>query len=382
MNKLFRVLTAGMLAASLTGCSLWGSNDEIEPAELVDFESERSVEVLWRASVGSGLGDKYHEFVPATDGVRVYANDVDGTVVAFNLNDGREVWETDLDTVIGAGVGAGLSQVVVVAESGEVIALDSASGDELWRYQLSSEAVAAPQLNRELVVVQQVNGKLTALDALTGEHRWTYDSQVPALSLRGTSAPLVVSDVTFAGFANGKFVAVSNSNGKMLWEQLIAEPQGRSELERMVDVDGRPLLANNMLYVTSYQGRVVAINPFNAQIQWAKDSSSYRTPAAGFGNIYVVESDDTVQAYDAGSSASVWSQPQLEHRRVTAPAMLGNYLVVGDAEGYLHFLSQVDGHFVARYRADSKGLVGDMLAVNDVLYVLGNDGRLLALRLN
>ncbi|GGO85965.1 outer membrane protein assembly factor BamB [Marinobacterium nitratireducens] len=382
MNTLFRVLTAGMLAASLTGCSLWGSNDEIEPAELVDFEPERSVEVLWRASVGSGLGDKYHEFVPASDGVHIYANDVEGTVAAFNLNDGREVWETDLDTVIGAGVGAGLSQVVVVAESGEVIALDSASGDELWRYQLSSEAVAAPQLNRELVVVQQVNGKLTALDALTGEHRWTYDSQVPALSLRGTSAPLVVSDVTFAGFANGKFVAVSNSNGKMLWEQLIAEPQGRSELERMVDVDGRPLLANNMLYVTSYQGRVVAINPFNAQIQWAKESSSYRTPAAGFGNIYVVESDDSVQAYDAGSSASVWSQPQLENRRVTAPAMLGNYLVVGDAEGYLHFLSQVDGHFVARYRADSKGLVGDMLAVNDVLYVLGNDGRLLALRLN
>ncbi|NVK40978.1 MAG: outer membrane protein assembly factor BamB [Oceanospirillaceae bacterium] len=382
MNKLFRVLTAGMLAASLTGCSLWGANDEIEPAELVDFEAERSVEVLWDASVGSGLGEKYHEFTPATDGARIYANDVEGIVAAFSLNTGDEVWETDLDTVIGAGVGVGAGQVAVVAESGEVIVLDSDNGQELWRYQLSSEAVAAPQFNRDLVVVQQVNGKLTALDATSGEHRWTYDSQVPSLSLRGTSAPLVVADATFTGFANGKFVAVSNGNGNMLWEQLIAEPQGRSELERMVDVDGRPLLANNTLYVSSYQGRLVSINPFNAQIQWAKDSSSYHTPAAGFGNIYVVESDDHVQAYDAGSSASVWSQPQLENRRVTAPALLGNYLVVGDREGYLHFLSQVDGHFVARYRADSDGLVGDMLSVNDVLYVLGNGGRLLALRLN
>ncbi|MFC6671669.1 outer membrane protein assembly factor BamB [Marinobacterium aestuariivivens] len=382
MNKLFRVLTAGMLAASLTGCSLWGANDEIEPSELVDFEPERQVQVLWSARVGSGLGDKYHQFAPASDGVRIYANDTEGTVAAFDLNTGRRIWETELDTVIGAGVGVGLSQAVVVAESGEVIALNSSDGRELWRRQLSSEAVAAPQLNRDLVVVQLVNGKVTALDAASGQHRWTYDSQVPSLSLRGTAAPVVAADVTFTGFANGKLVAIANSNGKMVWEQRVAEPQGRSELERMVDVDGRPLLASNMLYVSSYQGRLVAINPFNAQIQWARESSSYRSPVAGFGNVYVAEANDHVQAFDAGSSASVWSQPQLEHRGITSPALLGNYLVVGDREGYLHFLSQIDGHFVARYRADSEGVVGDMLSVNDVLYVLDNDGRLLALRLN
>jgi len=252
----------------------------------------------------------------------------------------------------------------------------------LWRRQVSSEAVAPVQLNRELAVVQLVNGKVTALDINSGEHRWTYDSQVPSLSLRGTSAPIVAADVTFAGFASGKLAALTNTNGTMLWEQRVAEPRGRSELERMVDIDGRPLLADQMLYVSSYQGRLVAINPYDAQIQWTRDSSSYHTPAAGFGNVYVVEDNDHVQAYDARSSASVWSQPALENRRVSAPAVLGNNLVVGDIEGYLHFMSQVDGHFVARYRADSEGVVGDMLAINDVLYVLGNDGRLLALRLN
>jgi outer membrane protein assembly factor BamB len=382
MNKLFRVLAAGALVVSVSGCSLWSSNDEVEPNELVDFKSERSVDVLWSARVGSGLGKKYHQFAPASDGVRIYANDAEGTVAAFDLATGKEVWEVELETALGAGIGVGPASVVVVTESGLVIALDSSSGQELWRRQVSSEAVAPAQLNRDLVVVQLVNGKVTALDTVSGEHRWTYDSQVPSLSLRGTAAPIVAADVTFAGFASGKLAALTNSNGNMLWEQRVAEPQGRSELERMVDIDGRPLLANQMLYVSSYQGRLVAINPFDAQIQWARDSSSYRTPAAGFGNIYVVEANDHVQAYDARSSASVWSQPALENRSVSAPAVLGNNVVVGDVEGYLHFMSQVDGHFVARYRADSEGVVGDMLAINDVLYVLGNDGRLLALRLN
>ncbi|MCP8688150.1 outer membrane protein assembly factor BamB [Marinobacterium sedimentorum] len=382
MNKLFRVLAAGALVVSVSGCSLWSSNDEVEPNELVDFKSERSVDVLWSARVGSGLGKKYHQFAPASDGVRIYANDAEGTVAAFDLATGKEVWEVELETALGAGTGVGPASVVVVTESGLVIALDSSSGQELWRRQVSSEAVAPAQLNRDLVVVQLVNGKVTALDTASGEHRWTYDSQVPSLSLRGTAAPIVAADVTFAGFASGKLAALTNSNGNMLWEQRVAEPQGRSELERMVDIDGRPLLANQMLYVSSYQGRLVAINPFDAQIQWARDSSSYRTPAAGFGNIYVVEANDHVQAYDARSSASVWSQPALENRGVSAPAVLGNNVVVGDVEGYLHFMSQVDGHFVARYRADSEGVVGDMLAINDVLYVLGNDGRLLALRLN
>jgi outer membrane protein assembly factor BamB len=382
MNKLFRVLAVGTLVASVSGCSLWSSSDEVEPNELVDFKSERSVDVIWSARVGDGLGKKFHQFTPASDGVRIYANDAEGTVKAFDLATGKTVWEVELEMALGAGTGVGPASVVVVTESGLVIALDSSSGQELWRKQVSSEAVAPAQLNRDLVVVQLVNGKVTALDTHSGEHRWTFDSQVPSLSLRGTAAPIVASDVTFAGFASGKLAALTNSNGSMLWEQRIAEPSGRSELERMVDVDGRPLLANQMLYVSSYQGRLVAINPFDAQIQWARESSSYRTPAAGFGNVYVVEANDHVQAYDAGSSASVWSQPALENRVVSAPAVLGNNLVVGDIEGYLHFMSQVDGHFVARYRADSKGLVGDMLAINDVLYVLGNDGRLLALRLN
>ncbi|UTW11794.1 outer membrane protein assembly factor BamB [Marinobacterium rhizophilum] len=382
MNKLFRVLAAGALVASVSGCSLWSSSDEVEPSELVDFQSERSVDVIWSARVGDGLGEKYHQFTPASDGVRIYANDAEGTVKAFDLATGKTLWEVELEMALGAGTGVGPASVVVVTESGLVVALDSSNGQELWRKQVSSEAVAPAQLNRDLVVVQLVNGKVTALDTRSGEHRWTFDSQVPSLSLRGTAAPIVAADVTFAGFASGKLAALTNSNGNMLWEQRIAEPRGRSELERMVDVDGRPLLANQMLYVSSYQGRLVAINPFDAQIQWARDSSSYRTPAAGFGNVYVVEANDHVQAYDAGSSASVWSQPALENRGVSAPAVLGNNLVVGDVEGYLHFMSQVDGHFVARYRADSKGLVGDMLAINDVLYVLGNDGRLLALRLN
>jgi outer membrane protein assembly factor BamB len=186
-------------------------------------------------------------------------------------------------------VGAGIGKVAVATEEGEVIVLSSEDGSELWRAKVSSEVSSAPQFNQELAVFQLINGQVVAFDAATGEHVWTFDSLVPRLTLRGTSAPVVAGDVTFAGFANGKMVAIDNVKGTALWENRIALPQGRSELERMVDIDGKPLLFENVLFMSSYQGRLVALNPFRAQIIWAQDVSSYRSLAAGFGNIYVSE---------------------------------------------------------------------------------------------
>ena len=183
------------------------------------------------------------------------------------------------------------------------------------------------------------------------------------------------------GLDNGKFIALDNETGAVLWEQNVSLPEGRSELERMTDVDGRPLLFKNVIYISGFQGNVVAINPFNSQTVWSKKMSSYHSMAAGFGNIYVSEAGDHVQALDALSAASVWRQDKLENRYITAPSVIGNSVAVGDSEGYVHFLSQIDGHFVARYDAGSR-LVGDMKVKGNVLYVLTDAGRLLALTLN
>lgn len=382
MNSIVRTVSAGLLSVALAGCGIWGdSGEQVEPNPLVSFEEEKKVEVLWSVSVGAGPGSKYHQIQPSIDGDKIFAVDKDGSVFAFALASGEKLWEVELELPVVGGVGAGYGKVALASEEGEVVVLSAEDGSELWRAEVSSEVSSIPQFNQELAVFQLINGKVVAFEAATGKRLWTFDSLIPRLTLRGTSTPFVSSDVTFAGFANGKLVAIDNTKGSQLWETRVALPQGRSELERMVDIDGKPLIVDRMLYVTSYQGRLVAINPFRAQVVWSKDVSSYRSLATGFGNLYVSESNDAVQAFDIATSASVWRQDALENRRITSPMTVGSEVAVGDYEGYVHFMSQTDGHFVARYKVDSSGLNGDMLVSDNVLYVLGNSGRLSALSL-
>lgn len=376
------VKTAAAIAVSvsLAGCGLFSSEETVEPNPLVDFEAEQQFQQLWSLSTGGSLGSKFHQLVPSIDEQQIFAVNVEGDLVAADLASGRINWRVELETPIGGGVGAGNGIVVLATESGEVIAFDTTDGSERWRYQASSEVISQPQMNAELVVVQQLDGKITALEVGSGERRWSYDSQIPRLSLRGTSAPIVAADLTLAGFANGKLVAVENASGRPVWEQRIALAEGRSELERIVDIDGKPLVYNRIVYVGSYQGRLVALNPGNGQVVWSQDLSTYRGLAGGFGNVYAISDEDHVHAFDARNSASVWSQDGLQYRRLTTPVVLGNSLVTADADGYLHVLSQVDGHFTARHRVSSSGVQSDLLVRDDVLYVLSNDGRLTALK--
>lgn len=376
------VQTAAAIAVSvsLAGCGLFSSEETVEPNPLVDFEAEQQFQQLWSLSTGGSLGSKFHQLVPSIDEQQIFAVNVEGDLVAADLASGRINWRVELETPIGGGVGAGNGIVVLATESGEVIAFDTTDGSERWRYQASSEVISQPQMNAELVVVQQLDGKITALEVGSGERRWSYDSQIPRLSLRGTSAPIVAADLTLAGFANGKLVAVENASGRPVWEQRISLAEGRSELERIVDIDGKPLVYNRIVYVGSYQGRLVALNPGNGQVVWSQDLSTYRGLAGGFGNVYAISDEDHVHAFDARNSASVWSQDGLQYRRLTTPVVLGNSLVTADADGYLHVLSQVDGHFTARHRVSSSGVQSDLLVRDDVLYVLSNDGRLTALK--
>lgn len=377
-----RIAAIAGLGFVLTGCGMFSSEGTvIEPSPLVDFEAEHSLKPLWSVSLGSGLGDRYHQFSPSIADGAIYAVSAEGDVVAAELENGAVRWRQELDIEVLGGAGAGNGLVVLSSLDGEVIALSAADGSEQWRYQATSEVVSQPQMNAELVVVQQLDGKIVALDVNTGEARWSFDSQIPRLSLRGTSAPIVAADLTLAAFANGKMVAVDNTSGRQIWEQRIALAEGRSELERIVDIDAQPLVYNRLVYTSSYQGRLVAISPADGQVVWARDHSSYRGLAGGFGNVYTVADNGSVQAYDARSSASVWQQDVLLHRGLTAPEVTGNSVLVGDAEGYIHILSQVDGHVTGRYRVDSSGLQSDLLVRENIVYALTNDGRLTALAL-
>ena len=336
-----------------------GATDKPEPLPV--FEPEVWVDRVWETRVGRGLGGKYLRITPAVIADLVYVADAYGRVEARNRFSGQlvwsarvgdpdappfyEVWDRRDPAFVTGGVGAGGGRVLVGTTRGEIVALDAADGSELWRSEVSSEVLAPPVAADDVVIAQTGNGRLLALEAEDGAQRWSYDTQVPILSLRGTATPLAFGGLVFAGFATGKVAAVEAGTGAPLWEQRIMLPQGRSELDRLVDVDSSPVIGRALLFSVGYQGRLKAIRVQNGAVIWERDASSYLDLAEGYGNVYVVSDDDTITAVNQNDATVVWEQAGLRHRKLTSPLAFGNYLLVGDDQGYLHVLAQSDGRF-------------------------------------
>ena len=369
--------------------------DKDKPAELVDFEAEAQFDRLWRTKVGRGLGRKYVRLTPAVLADRLYVADAYGHVAALDRFSGKKIWSATIGepddgpfyefwdrrdpSFVTGGVSAGHGRILLGTVRGEVIALDAGDGAELWRTDISSEVLSRPVAGSKVVVVQTADGRLVALEAADGTQRWVFDSQIPLLTLRGTATPLLEGGLVFAGFSDGNVIAVNEANGAPIWKQRIMLPQGRTELDRMVDVDSTPLLgANNLLYAASFQGRLKALRPRDGNMVWEIEASTYLDLAEGYGHVYWVAADDIVAATSQTSGVAVWEQEGLRNRRLTSPLAFGNHLLVGDDDGYLHALAQSDGRFLAR-RKLSDSLRSPLLHVDGVIYALANDGNVEAL---
>jgi outer membrane protein assembly factor BamB len=372
-----------LFAASLLGaCSIFESDEDeaLEPAELVDFRSELKIRKDWSAGIGNGQGKLYNRLQPALYGDGIYAAAANGVVVAHDADSGKRRWKADVDSQVSGGVGVGGDLAIVGTPNGRVIALDSASGRELWRAAVSSEVLGPPAADWDVVVVQTLDGKISGLDASTGARRWMHDSSMPLLTLRG-SAPIVLTEgVAYAALANGRILAIKADNGTVLWEGRVANPQGQSDIERVVDIEGRPLVIGATIYAVSYQGKLAALGLSNGRLLWSREASSYMGVAEGFGNLYVSGADGVLTAYEQNGGAVRWQNDQLLRRQLSTPAAFSSYVAVGDFEGYVHFLSQVDGHLMGRVRADSDGVRADMIARGNRLYVYDNDGGLTCYR--
>lgn len=386
MKTTLRLTIALLLISSISGCGFFGGifadDDEgPKPAPLVDFDTKLQVKNAWSANVGDGVGEKYIKIVPGIDEGKVFIADVSGQVLALNRQTGKNAWRVKLREPVSGGVGAGFGYLFLGTKDGKVIALNQADGSRAWQANVSSEILSVPKTNGEIVVVQTLDEKIYGLDQATGEQRWFYESILPALTLRGSSSPVVSGNVVVIGLANGKVVALDAASGRAAWEKRLSVPRGRSELERMTDVDGDLLLQGDVVYATSFQGKVSAIELNTARMRWQKEISSYLGPDEGFGNLYVVDTEDNIYALDQKTGDNVWKQSDLNHRQVTAPTTFGNYLVVGDFEGYVHFMSQIDGQFVARKKIDGDGIRSTMAARKDMLYIYGNSGKIVALKI-
>jgi len=281
-----------------------------------------------------------------------------------------------------SGLGAGGGMVLVGTTGGTVAALSASDGGEIWRVYLGSEVVCSPAFGDDAVFAQTIDGRLLALERSDGSVRWSFDIQVPVLTLRGTASPVFDGGVVYAGFANGTVSAIRTENGEPIWEHRIMLPEGRSELDRIVDVDGSPLLAGQLLYAVAYQGQLKALRRADGNPLWQLEHSSYLDLTTGYGHVYVVDETDAVIAIDEQTAREVWRQEGLYRRKLSSPQAFGNYLVVGDDDGYLHVLAQSDGRFLGRLKVDGKGIRSGMsVADGRTLYVLGNSGSLQAVEI-
>jgi len=367
----------------LSGCSslkFWQSDEDkaLQPAKLEKITAEVKLRKVWSRNTGSGQDPLYASLEPAFDDTMIVTADGKGRVMAMDRSSGRVLWNRKLDRQLSGGVGLGGGLVLVGDLRGNLFALEAASGDTRWRARLNTELLSVPAASKQVVVVQALDARLVGLSPLTGEILWQYTTDAPALTLRGTGNPIIAGTSVITGFANGKVVSLNAATGATLWENRVALPTGRTELERIVDIDGAPLLVGDVVFVTSYQGRAAAITRGTGTALWYQDMSSHHGPAHGDGQVYVSNDRDAVVALRANSGQVLWSNEQLSYRGLTAPAFVDGVVVVGDSEGYLHVLSPVDGRFIGRDRADRKGLSAPMASDGDTLYVLANKGRLTA----
>ena len=384
MRQISRYLLLFTMMFSIAGCSTisgWFDSDDddpMAPMALSDITETVKIKELWSVGVGDGQGDGFYRLQPAISGEVIYAASADGEVVAVDRKRGKTLWEVDLDISLSGGVGVYNDVLLLGSSEGLVLKLDANTGEQLWTTMLTGEILSPPQANGKVVVAQTYNGKLQGLDFATGQLLWTYNSKVPVLTLRGTSVPIMENNRVYAGFASGRVLAFDAQTGSIVWDGRVAIPQGRSEIERIVDVDGTMELAGNELYAVSYQGSVVAIDIESGRKIWQQKASSLSGVSLGFGNVYAADEDGTLNAFMRNGEGVRWSQGALGYRQLSRPTPVGSYVTVGDFEGYLHVLSQVDGDFVGRVRVDSDGVRADMLSEDGILYVFANDGELVA----
>lgn len=394
-----RVSAVLVCAFALAGCSTikgWfgggKKKDEKpnEPAELIEITPSAKVDKLWSANAGKGEERNGARQGPAVADGRVYAAAITGGVHAYDLQTGKEVWhyqpmrkdkdKKDKDIRLAGGPGVGDGLVAVGGLEGEVIALDAATGAEKWRAKVSNEVISAPAIGLGMVFVHSNDGRLTAFDAATGERRWFWSHEVPILSVRGNDGPVLGPGYVFIGNDDGTVSALAANDGRPAWDQPVGQAEGRTELDRMADVDGTPVLEGSTLYATSFKKQTAAIDAPTGRPLWVSQHGGAGRLGVSSDRLVVSDAAGTVFGLDKASGSALWQQAALARRNLTSVAVQGNYAVVGDYDGYLHWLKLDNGEFAARARAGRKPLRGSPVVADGILVVQNVEGELTAFK--
>lgn len=379
MNTINKILVASLCCVGLSACSGFFDKDNTPPpSPLATFQPEAKVHSSWEVSTGNGVKGDYLKLVPAVTEHAIYTADRYGRVTATNKMNGATLWSVATRNEINSGPGASDNAIVVGTRDGYVIALDPVDGKTLWKARTTTEILAAPAVNNEITLIKTIDGKISAYATSSGRLLWNYQQTEPTLILRGASKPQISNNAAVVGFANGSLIKLTLQGGNLLWQKTMAIPEGSFAIQRMIDIDADPLIQGNRIYAATYQGRITGLNLSSGEELWTHDISSYTGLTADNNHVYVTDAKSHVWAFDANTGAVSWRQPQLEARNITGPAVMGNYIVVGDAEGYLHWLSKQDGHFIARVQVNNSGIIATPVVNNGTLYAVTKDGHLAA----
>lgn len=389
--QLRKLLLPGLLSVTLlSGCSLFsGEEDVVKMSPLPTVTNQFNPSTAWSSSVGSGIGDFHSNLHPALDSGVVYAADRRGTVKAVSASDGKEVWSVNLaeksgwfsssPALLSGGVTVAGGHVYVGSEKAKVYALNTNDGSQAWKTNVAGEALSRPVVSDGLVLIHTSNGQLQALNESDGAVKWTVNLDMPSLSLRGESAPATAYGAAIVGGDNGRVSAVLMQQGQMIWQQRISQATGPTEIDRLSDVDTTPVIVNGVVYALAYNGNLTALDLRSGQIMWKRELGSVSNFIVDGNRIYMIDQNDRVLALTTDGGVTLWTQSDLLHRNLTAPALYNGYIVTGDSEGYMHWINVEDGRFVAQQKVDGSGFLTDPVAAEGKLLIQAKDGTLYAI---
>jgi outer membrane protein assembly factor BamB len=381
----FRVtLPTGLLiVAAVLGLAACDKKDKKvdEPTELTDIQSPTvRVQRVWGASVGGGGKKLRLGLGLASSGGRLFAAGLEGDVAAFDLKTGKPLWRVKTKLDLTGGTGASDDLVAVGSADGIVLALAASDGTERWRAEVRGEVLSAPAIGDKVVVVRTVDGSLRALAAADGAELWSAEQQVPKLSLRGVATPVIARDMAISGFDNGRVLAVNVGDGATVWDSSVSPSHGRTELDRLNDIDAAVKVLGDDVFVAGFQGRAAMLALDSGQLWWTREVSSYRGVDVDDEQMYVSTSSGELLALKRRSGVEVWRNESLKFRSLSAPAVVGEHVVVADLDGYVHWFDRATGTIAGRDKAAGDRVTNPPLAIDDTLYVINDKGDIAALR--
>lgn len=368
------------VALAFTLLAACDKDKDVEPpAELVDFTESAKIERAWTVSLGGGDEVMRGGLAPAADGERVFLAGREGDVLAVQAQNGRTLWRVKTRAELTGGPGAGAGVVAVGTADGEVIALDAVTGSRRWSVRVGGEILAAPAIASNAIVVRTVAGRVVGLALEDGKEIWREDQQIPRLTLRGTAPPVIAGNAALCGFDNGRVLSIDAAKGEVLWEQLVSPARGRTELERLVDIDAAVKVSGVDVFVAGFQGRVAMLALDSGQTWWSREISSHRGLDVDDEYVVVSGAMGEVIGLRRRTGVEIWRQSGLRLRRLSAPVLIGGRVAVADFEGYVHWLDAATGAFVARSKTSGR-TSNAPLVVGDLVIVQDDEGRVTALR--